>query len=34
MFCGVAEDESVLGYYAVLTGQKLLLFQEIVVHLS
>jgi len=33
-FYGVAEDESLLDYYAVLTGQQLLLFQEIVVHLS
>jgi hypothetical protein len=34
IFYGVAEDESLLGYYAMLTGKQLLLFQKTVVHLS
>jgi hypothetical protein len=30
----VPKDESLLGYYAMLPGKQLLLFREIVVHLS
>jgi len=34
IFYGVAEDVSLLGYCAMLIGKQLLLFQEIVEHLS
>jgi hypothetical protein len=30
----VPKDESLLGYYGMLPGKQLLLFQEVVVHLS